>query len=220
MIFWNIAVAVLPIILVCAFIYYQDKYEKESAFVLFKCFVLGMVCVIPAYYLEFLGKTFTKIDFPIVYIFLVVAVAEELFKFLILRYYFFKDSEFNEPIDGIVYATFMSMGFAFVENLGYAYSYGLANSLVRAFTAIPAHATYGVMMGYFLGLAKFKSDKTIQYLLTSFLSAWFLHGVYDYIVSQYDNDFIAAYIIPLIIISLIYSYKMIVENREISPFRK
>jgi protease PrsW len=208
----SILVAVLPVIAACSFIYYKDKYEKESAFLLFKCFAWGMFSTIPAiifeYYGSFLSNS-THISQTLLFAFFVIGFAEEIVKFLFLRYYIFKDPEFNEPMDGIVYAVFIGMGFAFVENIGYAISFGLNNTIVRAFTAVPAHVAFGVMMGYFFGLAKL-----------SFIVAWLLHGFYDFLILSSNNDFLAAYVFPLIIISLVYSYKMIEENNALSPFKK
>ncbi len=223
MIFLSVLIASLPVLIFCAFIYYKDKYEKEPKLLLFKCLTWGMFSTIPAFIFEFLGSFWNHDQGTgtiLFYSFFVISIVEELVKFIFLRFYIFKNKEFNEPMDGIVYAVFVSMGFALVENICYAIQFGFNNTLIRAFTAVPAHAAFGVMMGYFLGLAKFKTDKKKQLLIFSFISAWFLHGFYDFLILSYDNTYLAAYAIPLIIISLVYAYKMIEENNDLSPFKK
>ena len=50
------------------------------------------------------------------------------------------------------------MGFAFVENILYVSQGGMQVAILRTFTAVPAHAMFAVMMGYYAGLAKFAVD--------------------------------------------------------------
>ena len=80
-----------------------------------------------------------------------VALTEEA-KFIALRYYAFRNKNFNEPFDGIIYAVYISMGFAFV-NILYVSQGGMQVAILRTFTAVPAHAMFAVMMGYYAGLA-------------------------------------------------------------------
>ena len=97
--------------------------------------------------------------------FIVVALVEEFSKYIIVKYYAQNNREFNEPFDGIVYAVMVSMGFAALENVLYVYQYGSSTGITRAFTAVPAHATFGILMGYFMGKAKFSKNKdTIQFI--------------------------------------------------------
>jgi RsiW-degrading membrane proteinase PrsW (M82 family) len=72
----------------------------------------------------------------------------------------YNNKNFNEPFDGIVYAVIVSMGFATIENIIYVFQYGFATGILRLFTAVPAHAAFGILMGYFLGKAKFTHGKS------------------------------------------------------------
>jgi RsiW-degrading membrane proteinase PrsW (M82 family) len=71
------------------------------------------------------------------------------------------------------------MGFAMVENLIYVFQGGLEVALIRAFTAVPAHATFGILMGYFMGKAKFNGKRIADNLIGLALAVLF-HGTYDF----------------------------------------
>ena len=121
-----------------------------------------------------------------------VAVSEEGFKYLLLKLRTWKNREFNCQFDGVVYAVFVSLGFALWENIAYVLYFGMGAAVARAITAIPGHACFGVFMGVWYGVAKrcelagypAESKKARQNAL------WvpvLLHGAYDFIASQ-QND--------------------------------
>lgn len=114
--------------------------------------------------------------------FLVAALCEEAFKLLAVYILIWKNPNFNERFDGIVYAVFVSLGFALVENILYVFSNGMSTGIARAFTAVPAHAMFGIMMGYYLGLSRFSAKKRVRYFILAFLIPFFLHGLYDFIL--------------------------------------
>ncbi len=116
--------------------------------------------------------------------FLVVAVVEEGTKFYLLHRRTWKNPNFNYRFDAIVYAVFVSLGFAAFENIGYVFGYGITVAPARALLAIPGHMSFAVFMGYFYGRAKLFFDygdkeKSRTNLWLAYLSAVFLHGFYD-----------------------------------------
>ena len=115
--------------------------------------------------------------------FIVAGVTEEFFKFLVFFILIWGNKNFNEKFDGIVYAVFISLGFAGIENLMYVFNYGIQTGYVRAITAVPLRAIVAVVMGYHLALAKFGKRETrfFHFLLALFLPIAF-HGFYDWIV--------------------------------------
>ena len=120
----------------------------------------------------------------IVMAFLVVAVAEEGAKFLFLYWRTWRDPNFNYRFDGIVYAVFVSLGFAAFENISYVMGYGLTTAIARALLAIPAHMGFAVFMGYFYSRAKKCADEgnmrgKRRNLSAALLVAVLLHGFYD-----------------------------------------
>ena len=178
--------AIAPVMVVIVWIYYKDKIEKEPKSFLFKNFIFGATVsviitwilsavvnsVYPLLKTNDIFETFLKA-------FIYVALIEEFAKYVIVRFLAKPNKEFNEKFDGIVYAVMVSMGFACLENILYVFEYGVKVGFLRAFTAVPAHATFGVLMGYFMGQAKF-SENRVQKNIIGLLIATFFHGAYDF----------------------------------------
>ncbi len=181
-----LVLAIAPGIAICLFIYFKDKYNKEPLVWLILSFILGMLSIVPAVIAEILLKTPAEDYFgtgmagTAVSAYAVVALSEELSKFLVLRYAVYNRSSFDDPFDGIVYSVFISMGFATLENIGYVMQHGLATGIMRMFLSVPAHATFGILMGYYVGLAKFNPSRKLLYLFSGLLWAILFHGTFDF----------------------------------------
>lgn len=178
--------AIAPAMAIIVYIYLKDKFEKEPIKFLFKNFVLGATAsiLITAILGGILSQVFPLTDEKnilqqFIKAFIGVALVEEFAKFVIVRYYAQPNKEFNEPFDGIVYAVMVSMGFATLENILYTFQYGAGTGITRAFTAVPAHASFGILMGYFMGKAKFSPNKRMLNLF-GLLTATLFHGAYDF----------------------------------------
>ena len=154
---------------------------------MFFCFVFGGISILPAIYLEGIPDMFgfdedrSSILNTLLSAFVFTGLLEESCKYFFLRAYAYPRKAFNEPYDGITYSVMVSLGFATVENIHYVMRGGMEIAFVRMFTAVPAHATFGVIMGYFTGLAKFHHRQK-SYLFVGLLSAAALHGTYDFFV--------------------------------------
>ncbi|MCH3884321.1 PrsW family intramembrane metalloprotease [Tenacibaculum aquimarinum] len=178
--------AVAPVMVIILYIYFKDKFEKEPIKFLFKNFMLGatasvlITAILSGILINLIPLTDSKsIIQQFVQAFVVVALVEEFAKFVIVKYYAQNNKEFNEPFDGIVYAVMVSMGFAALENVLYTFQHGAATGVLRAFTAVPAHATFAILMGYFMGKAKFSTNKT-KLNFIGLLIATLFHGAYDF----------------------------------------
>ena len=98
-----------------------------------------------------------------------------------------RNRNFNEFFDGIVYACFISLGFACIENIMYVFGAGsffgsIGIGLTRALLSVPGHFLFGVLMGYYLALAKFDPQNRSKYLIYSLIIPMLAHGVFDYIL--------------------------------------
>ena len=193
------AAAVIPPLLIAYYVYQQDKYDKEPRSLLIKSFLFGCVSVVPALILEIIldANLFSNL---FLYVFIGIALVEEGVKFFFLRGYMYQKEEFNEPMDGIVYGVMISLGFATVENVVYVFVYSdsgseLQTAILRMFTAIPLHAVCGIILGYYVGLAKFSNNYKIL-LYKGLLFAVLTHTLYNYFI-------MAGYGILLSIIALI-----------------
>ena len=221
-----LALTLAPCVAIILYIIYKDKYEKEPLRYLITCFILGCLTIIPAVLLEeYLENFFFVSTDPIttaIHAFFGVALPEELLKFLVLRWYIFRKKDFNEPMDGIVYSVMISMGFATVENIFYVIDSGrgVSTALLRMFTAVPAHAIFGIAMGYYAGKAKFDTWNSRSLLLQGFLVALILHGLYDFFLFQQNFEFLGLLSFVGVALSIRYAKRAIHEHVEASPFKE
>ena len=150
----------------------------------------------------------------------VVSASEETLKCAVLILGIYPKKAFNEPVDGIVYAVLVGMGFATVENLIYANIFGLHTTVVRGFTAVPAHLVFAVVQGYYIGLAKFQPEKRIALILQGLGIAIFLHGMYDFLILQELSEWLSVLGSVSVYVCLYYCGSMIQEHLENSSFKK
>ena len=187
--------ATLPVILILVVVYNSDK-SKEPLPLLMELFVFGilscfLVVVISnalEFIFPFIAKETKSMNFIeiILYAFLAVALVEELCKWLVVYIIGYHNKEFDELYDIIVYAVFVSLGFAFMENVIYIFYLGdLSTAIIRAVSAIPGHACDAIFMGYYLSLAKEyhyqnRRDLEIKNIIMSIIMPTIIHGIYDY----------------------------------------
>lgn len=220
-----LVLAIAPVLAIIVYIYFKDTYEKEPIGFLTKNFLLGAtVSIILTFIIGYFAATiFPLTDLKSIFqqflrAFIVVALVEEFSKYVIVKFYAQKNKEFNEPFDGIVYSVMVSMGFAALENILYTFQYGLETVVLRAFTAVPAHATFGILMGYFMGKAKFSKNRITLNLL-GLLFATLFHGAYDFFlfINFIPGISIGAFI--SLIIGLVLSKKAIKKHQDSSNFK-
>lgn len=183
--------AILPAVCLMIYVYKNDRADKEPAGLLISLVFMGVLAALLAIVLEIAGEkllnmtslTKDSATYTIVFAFAVVAAVEEGCKMLFLYLRSWKDPNFNYHYDGIVYAVFVSLGFAAFENVKYVFSYGLSVALPRALLAIPGHMTFAVIMGVFYGRAKWCEDHGKHgkafYIVLGWFLAVLLHGTYD-----------------------------------------
>ena len=186
--------AIAPGVAISAYIIFKDEYNREPRKHLIISFLLGALSIIPAMLLE-LPIPFTEQSLffqstlgSALKAYLMVALPEEVCKYFMLKKYAYQQPEYDEPFDGIVYAVMVGMGFATVENIIYVYEYGVATGVVRMFLAVPAHATFAIIMGYFMGKAKFSQKRETYLLLAGLFWAVAFHGSYDFFLFLKDTQ--------------------------------
>lgn len=186
---WTLLIlATAPALAFCGYVIHKDRFDKEPKWLMLMAFCFGVFSTFPAAIASELGSNFIGKDGNIIntalFAFLVVGLSEEFAKFFFLRYILFNRTEFNEPMDGIVYAVMIGMGFAAFENVLYVSDGGIGVALGRMVTAIPAHAIFAVIMGYNVGLAKFDLTHKSELIRRGLIYPVLLHGAYDFFLLQ------------------------------------
>ncbi len=184
-----ILAAVLPALLLMLYIYLQDAVEKEPLPLLLRLVGMGALAALAALLLEGLGQRLLGVLVrpgtalhTLLSAFLVIAAVEEGAKLLFLCRRTWDEPNFNYHFDGVVYAVFVSLGFAAFENLRYVFAFGLGVALPRALLAVPGHMGFAVVMGYFYGRARLRENRGRSgrpSLVMACLLPVVLHGVYD-----------------------------------------
>lgn len=218
-----LAIATAPGVAIGVYIYLKDKHEREPIGLLVRAFFFGIVSVFITLVISvginnFISIHEKSLTEEAVHAFLIVALVEEFSKFIFVRGVLYNNSHFNEPFDGIVYSVMVGMGFATFENIMLVSEGGFGVGIMRMFTAVPAHAGFAVLMGYYLGKAKFEHRKS-YYSLYALGVATLFHGAYDYclFVSYLPGIFFGA--LGSLIIAIVLSRRAIHLHQEVSPFR-
>ena len=220
------AAAVIPAIVLLVKIYKADKLDKEPLALLVALVFWGAVSTTLAVFTERLGTGILDALWPedsllyrVLMYFVVVGLSEEGFKYLLLKRHTWYTPAFNCQFDGVVYATAVSLGFALWENIGYVAMYGMGTALVRAVTAVPGHACFGVFMGAFYGMAKRYSNygceaqsKRCRHLAV--LLPTVLHGFYDFIATSESRFSEWVFLLFVIVLFLITSRMVKNLSRE------
>lgn len=221
--FYLIALAILPGIVILVYVYFRDVHEKEPRRLLARAFFGGMAITVLAIGLELIMDYLTGgishyIWAVIIDAFLVIALVEEGCKFLILTGNIYKEEEFNEPFDGIIYSVMISMGFATFENIFYVWEGGLRVAMLRMMSAVPAHASFAVLMGAFVGLAKFKSHSRLWQLAGLFVAVVF-HGAYDFFLIQQSHPQLMPLAFAVLSFGIVISFILMRTLSDLSPFK-
>jgi RsiW-degrading membrane proteinase PrsW (M82 family) len=218
-----LALSLAPGVAIGIYIYLKDKHEREPVHLLLISFLYGMLSTAVTLIVSYpVGLYFFTNDADVIdqlyNAFFKVALLEEFSKFIFVRFILYNNKNFNEPFDGIVYAVMVSMGFATFENILYVFQEGFLTGVLRMFTAVPAHAAFGVLMGYFLGKAKFIQRREFYFSVIALGTATFFHGGYDYFlfISYVPGIWLGALV--SLAIAVVLSRKAIRLHQQASPF--
>ena len=213
--FITLLFTILPSILIMMYIILSDKFREPVLNIIYT-FLLGFLIIIPAGYLNYFFIFSQQNPEKLVFI---AGFTEELIKFVTLFFFLKGMNAFNEHMDSIVYATLLSLGFATLENFHYVYFLNqdissLLIAILRAFTAIPLHASCGIIMGYFFGLYVFKESKIN--LIISLVIPIAVHSFYNFI-----SGTIFLYIfILMVIIYAMFLHRKVVRNQKTKIFEQ
>jgi RsiW-degrading membrane proteinase PrsW (M82 family) len=195
-------IPILPGLVWLWVIYRTDRYDPEPKRLVAITFFLGVLSIIPAV----IGERVVDIIYPYlraidlasadgsgevhilpiaIACFLVIGPAEELAKFLAVRLYVYRKRDFDEPIDGVIYAAAAALGFASLENMVYVVDFQHGGAIrwgmlgMRSFLALPGHVIFAATWGYALGRQRFDPEYRVW---PRVIAAAGLHGLYDFLL--------------------------------------
>lgn len=218
-----LGLAIAPGLAIAYYVFWQDKYDREPLSLIVKSFLLGVVSIIPAIILELLFKetglssSSTNILEGLIACIVGIGLMEEGSKYFFTRRFAYRSEHFNEPFDGITYSVMVSMGFATAENIMYVMQNGMTVAFLRMFTAVPAHAFFAVIIGYFLGIQKHFDKRGFGTI--GLIAASVLHGLYDFFIFNGDNLGIYGGALASLIVGYYVSKKAIMLHQQDSPFK-
>ena len=215
-----IAAAVIPAIILLVKVERADRLEKESRRLLASLVLFGIASTAIASLLERIGMAildnvfeYESTLYNILLYFGVVAFAEEGAKYVLLKRRTWRNPEFNCQFDGVVYGVFVSLGFALWENIGYVAMFGLSTAAIRAVTAVPGHACFGVFMGAWYGMAKRREGAgdlagAKRMRTRALLIPALLHGFYDFAASSEGGGMNLVFF-GFVILMFITAYRLV-----------
>ncbi|MBM7569805.1 glutamic-type intramembrane protease PrsW [Aquibacillus albus] len=189
---------IAPTLALMSFFYLKDRYNTEPIYSVIRTFVYGALLVFPIMFIQYafleegIGQT------PVIRSFVLIGFLEEFFKWFIFMYTIYKYTEFDSIYDGITYGVSISLGFATVENLLYLIAHGIEYAFARALFPVSSHALFGVIMGYYLGKAKYRSKAPRITIMIALIVPVLLHGFYDFILETIKSNWMYI-IIPFMI---------------------
>jgi RsiW-degrading membrane proteinase PrsW (M82 family) len=184
---------ILPVLFWAGYHYHKDRHLPEPVSHLALAFLLGVGSFYLGMFmyraLDFVNLRYdayllaeTSLPGLFAYAILVIGVIEELAKmipFLLVVIHF---KEFDEPIDGIIYASFIALGFAAVENIQYLHFVTGLEAWARGFAGPVIHIVFASIWGYYIGKAYLCRRSLGLTILAALAFTAILHGIYDFVV--------------------------------------
>lgn len=202
-----VALAVLPVMVLMAWLYTRDSLHPEPKQAVFRLFLLGAAIVLPAGLLERVMLNSMGADLhggwrnALVTGFFVAGLVEEFLKAAIVERGAISKGLAKEPIDCVIYAGATALGFAMIENILYVTSSGFSTAVLRSVTAVPAHLMFGIIMGYFFARSIWaRGNRAFAYIVPACA-----HGLYDSFAlstTWWADALLVAYLLVLLEISL------------------
>lgn len=185
----GVFLALVPAAIWLIFFYMQDRAEPEPKGYVLGVFALGALLAaaagIPVVENLFRVSHWLRADTLTTILggILVVGFTQEFLKYAAVRYSIYNSDEFDEPTDGVIYATAAGLGYATVLNINFVVSNGgvdLGAGIIRIAVVALAQAAFSGITGYFLGRAKFESEQIWWMPLGITLAAVF-NGVFNWL---------------------------------------
>ena len=184
---------ILPVLFWAFYHYYTDRHLPEPISHLLLAFALGVgssyLAMLMYQSLDLVNLRYdayllaeTNLPGLFAYAVLVIGVIEELAKIIPFLLFVIHFKEFDEPIDGIIYGSFIALGFASVENIQYTQFVSNMEAFARGFAGPVVHIVFASIWGYYIGRAYLCRRNVGPTIFAAFAITAILHGIYDFIV--------------------------------------
>jgi len=184
---------VVPVIFWAVYHYHKDRHLPEPLSHLLLAFGLGAFATVISKLLymglEPLGLRYDAGALAdtsglglLAYTLLAIGPIEELSKLLPFLLVVLRFKEFDEPLDGIIYASFIGLGYAAVENWQYLEYLTTTEAYARGFASPVVHIVFASIWGHWIAQATLRKRSVAVAVLASLAIAASLHGLYDFIV--------------------------------------
>jgi RsiW-degrading membrane proteinase PrsW (M82 family) len=226
-----------PSVFLLVFFYLKDRYEPEPRGHVALAFAKGMLAIVPSYLaargIEMLvGREWLALGGTPARLFETWVMAggvEEVAKWLLFYGFVYRWSEFDEPLDGVVYGVALALGFATVENVLFVLKLGIETGLLRAVFAVPAHALFGAAMGFYVGRAKLgrgqwagvdvtRTERRLRLALALAVPIVF-HGLYDFALVELRGVWLYGVIVLFSVALWAFVLRRVHRAQEDSPFK-
>ncbi|GAA5415390.1 protease PrsW [Paraliobacillus ryukyuensis] len=208
-----LSAGIAPALALMTFFYLKDRFNSEPLLPIVRSFINGALLVFPIMFVQYAFVAENVAQDPLISSFLLTGLMEEFFKWFIFIFTVYKFADFDTPYDGIIYGVAISLGFATVENILYLFAHGIEYAFSRAVFPVSSHALFGVIMGYYLGKAKFKTTQPKRTMSIGLVLPFLLHGTYDYILQTSERNWIFI-LIPFMVILWLNAIKKVKQANQ------
>ncbi|MBX0356197.1 glutamic-type intramembrane protease PrsW [Halobacillus sp. Nhm2S1] len=206
--------AISPAVAIMTFIYLSKRIELEPLPLIIRMFIIGVIMVFPIMFIQYAFETENVFHSSFLKSFFLVGLLEEFFKWFFLLFVAYRHSDFDHHYDGIIYGVAVSLGFATIENIIYIFQNGIEIAILRAVFPVSSHALFGIIMGFYMGKAKFRTNRSNWCLALGLSIPVGLHVIYDYIITVKEMTWM-YWITPfMIILWLIGLRKIKIANQH------
>ncbi|MCP4219580.1 MAG: PrsW family intramembrane metalloprotease [bacterium] len=188
------------------YFYYKDRFKPEPKRYILMAFFLGVLAAFVCTKMYALAPLLGLPGDPSVimesnrllfffYCLVPVGLFEEVTKFLPFLFIIYFLRSFDEPIDGIIYASVIALGFAAYENSFYLpYMEGF-EFIGRAIATPLTHGIFSSIWGHAVGKARLEGKSVFKAAAGGLILSVFFHGVFDFFTTSVSLQIFASVVI-------------------------
>jgi protease PrsW len=213
---------VAPLLALLMYLYFSKRYHRDYGQLLFQSFIAGGAGVLVLLLAEFLSlklgiSTLRSLNRTLFFSFITIGGSSELGKFIVFRYFIIPKKQVARPIDAIMFAIMTSLGFSFIAMILFIFNVmGIQGNFpvtLYAFVFVPFSIMISVIMGFFVGMAKFLKTR-FAFSLTGLFGAAFFHGIFNFCMLTNDFKLLSLFSFGSTMIVLVLGLKAAYSNPE------